>query len=119
VSRRRRNGGACCFGARTGGAPIILGIIPPCLAFCFSGSIGALFEVLPRPVLGVILFLTGAPLAPGSRHFSKNKGERFITFAVTAFVIWNVGPAFIVGIALAYTVRRERQPPPQLHNTPG
>jgi MFS superfamily sulfate permease-like transporter len=98
--------GHVAFGARTGGAPIILGVILLSLAFCFSRSIGALFEMFPHAVLGVILFLTGAQLALGSCDFSKNKVERFITLAVAAFAMWNVGLAFIVGIALAYSAKR-------------
>jgi MFS superfamily sulfate permease-like transporter len=98
--------GHVAFGARTGGAPIILGAILLCLAFCFSGSIEAIFKVFPPAVLGVILFLTGAQLALGSCDFSKNKGERFITLATAAFAMWNVGLAFILGISLAYIAKR-------------
>jgi MFS superfamily sulfate permease-like transporter len=98
--------GHVAFGARTGGAPIILGSILLLLAFCFSGSIAVILEVFPHPVLGVILFLTGAQLALGSCDFSKDKGERFVTIATAAFAMWNVGLAFVVGIVLAYIARR-------------
>jgi hypothetical protein len=98
--------GHVAFGARTGGAPIILGSILLFLAFSFSGSIEAIFNVFPQAVLGVILFLTGAQLALGSCDFSKNKAERFITLATAAFAMWNVGLAFVVGIALAYIAKR-------------
>jgi hypothetical protein len=98
--------GHVAFGARTGGAPIILGAILLTLAFCFSGSIEAILNVFPKAVLGVILFLTGAQLALGSCDFSKNKAERFITLATAAFAMWNVGLAFVVGITLTYIARR-------------
>ena len=98
--------GHVAFGARTGGATIILGVILLCFAFCFSGSIGAVFNLFPQAVLGVILFLTGAQLALGSCEFSKNKGERFITLATAAFAMWNVGLAFIAGIILAHIAKR-------------
>jgi Molybdate transporter of MFS superfamily len=98
--------GHVAFGARTGGAPIILGAILLTLAFCFSGSIEAILSVFPKAVLGVILFLTGAQLALGSCDFSKNKGERFITIATAAFATWNVGLAFVVGLALTYIAKR-------------
>jgi Molybdate transporter of MFS superfamily len=100
--------GHVAFGARTGGAPIILGSILLCLALFFSASVSALFGLLAQPVLGVILFLTGAQLALGSCDFSKNKGERFITLATTAFAMWNVGLAFAVGLTLAYIEKRGR-----------
>lgn len=98
--------GHVAFGARTGGAPIILGAILLCLAICFSGSIAAIFNVFPHAVLGVILFLTGAQLALGSCDFSKDNGERFITLATAAFAMWNVGLAFVVGMTLAYIAKR-------------
>lgn len=100
--------GHVAFGARTGGAPIILGSILLCLALLFGSSVRALFDVLAQPVLGVILFLTGAQLALGSCDFSKNKGERFITLVTTAFAMWNVGLALVVGLTLAYIERRGR-----------
>jgi MFS superfamily molybdate transporter len=98
--------GHVAFGARTGGAPIILGTILLLLAFGFSGSIEIILRVFPSAVLGVILFLTGAQLALGSCDFSKNKVERFITLTTAAFAIWNVGLAFVVGIALGYMAKR-------------
>ncbi len=98
--------GHVAFGARTGGAPIILGAILLCLAFFFSHSVSAVFDLFSRPVLGVILFLTGAQLALGSCDFSKNKGERFITITTAAFSMWNVGLAFVAGMTLAYILKR-------------
>jgi hypothetical protein len=100
--------GHVAFGARTGGAPIILGVILLVLAFGFSGSIEVIFDLLPRAVLGVILFLTGSQLALGSCDFSKNKGERFITLCTAAFSMWNVGLAFAVGMVLTVLERRGR-----------
>lgn len=98
--------GHVAFGARTGGALIILGVILLALALFFSGSVEALFRLFPSAVLGVILFLTGAQLALGSCEFSKDKGERFITLVTAAFAMWNVGIAFLVGMAGMYAAKR-------------
>jgi hypothetical protein len=100
--------GHVAFGAKTGGAPIILGVILLLAAFFLSGSIGIILELFPRAVLGVILFLTGAQLALGSCDFSKNKEERFITLVTAAFSMWNVGLAFVAGVILAYLKERNR-----------
>ena len=100
--------GHVAFGARTGGAPIILGTVLLLLALGFSGSITVVLELLPHSVLGVILFLTGAQLALGSCDFSRIKGERFITLVTAAFSMWNVGLAFVAGITLALLLRRGR-----------
>jgi MFS superfamily sulfate permease-like transporter len=98
--------GHVAFGARTGGAPIVLGALLLALAFWFSGSITALFELFAQPALGVILFLTGGQLALGSCDFSKRKSERFITLVTAAFAMWNVGLAFVAGMTLAEIDKR-------------
>lgn len=98
--------GHVAFGARTGGAPILLGVLLLVVAFFFSASVHVAFGLFARPVLGVILFLTGVQLALGSCDFSKNKGERFITLATAAFAMWNVGLAFVLGLTLAYIEKR-------------
>jgi len=91
------------FGARTGGAVVILGFILLAVAIFLSGSVATLLRLFPMSVLGVILFLTGAQLALGSCDFSKDKGERFVTLITGALPVWNVGIAFVVGMA-AYTL---------------
>lgn len=98
--------GHVAFGARTGGATVILGVILLLLALFFSGSVHTLFAILPKAILGVILFLTGAQLALGSCEFSKDKGERFITLVTAAFCIWNVGLGFLAGMIGAYLHKR-------------
>lgn len=98
--------GHVAFGARTGGATVILGVILLLLALFFSGSVYTLFAILPKAILGVILFLTGAQLALGSCDFSKDKGERFTTLVTAAFCIWNVGLGFLAGMVGAYLNKR-------------
>jgi MFS superfamily sulfate permease-like transporter len=91
------------FGARTGGALVIVGAILLAIAVLFSGSVGSLLRLFPTSVLGVILFLTGAQLALGSCDISKDKGERFVTMITGALAIWTVGLAFVFGI-IAYAL---------------
>ncbi len=93
------------FGARTGGAVVILGAILLVIALLFSSSVGTLLRLFPTSILGVILFLTGAQLALGSCDISKDKGERFVTVVTGALAIWNVGIAFIVGMT-AYALAK-------------
>ena len=94
------------FGARTGGAMIILGAILILLALFVSGSVQAIFGVIPREVLGVVLFLTGAQLALGSCDFSKDKGERFVTIVIAGLSIWNIGLAFVIGLSVFHLLKR-------------
>lgn len=94
------------FGARSGGAPVILGVLLILLALFFSESLAVLLRLFPRPALGVMLFLAGAQLALGSCDFARDKGERFVTLGTAALAIWNVGAAFLFGIVMLWIARR-------------
>ena len=93
------------FGAQTGGALVILGALLTVLGLFFSSSVEALFRLLPQPILGVILFLAGAQLALGACDFSRDKRERFITVVTAGLAVWNVGLAFVAGMA-AHAIHR-------------
>ncbi len=95
------------FGARTGGAPIILGTVLVLLALFASGSIETVFKIFPTSVLGVILFLAGAQLALGSCDFGEGKNDRFVTLTTAALAMWNIGVAFVFGMVLHYALKRE------------
>jgi len=94
------------FGARTGGAPVIIGVLLIVLALALSESVAILLRLFPHPALGVMLFLAGIQLALGSCDFSKDKGERFVTLGTAALSVWNVGIAFVFGVAVLWIVRR-------------
>jgi len=94
------------FGARTGGALVILGLVLLAIAILFSGSVATLLRLFPPAILGVILFLTGAQLALGACDVPKDKGERFVLIVTAALAVWNVGIAFVVGMA-AYWLNKK------------
>jgi MFS superfamily sulfate permease-like transporter len=94
------------FGARTGGALIILGVVLLATALMFSASVATLLRLFPPSILGVILFLTGAQLALGACDVSKDKGERFVMMVTGALAVWNVGIAFVVGVAAHWLNKR-------------
>lgn len=94
------------FGARTGGALVILGLVLLVTAALFSGSVATLLRLFPPAILGVILFLTGAQLALGACDVPKDKGERFVLIVAAALAVWNVGIAFVVGMA-AYWLNKK------------
>lgn len=94
------------FGARTGGALIILGTLLLIVALFFSSSVETIFRIFPAPILGVILFLTGAQLALGSCNFGNTKNDRFVSLVTAACAIWNIGLAFIIGVATYHLLKR-------------
>lgn len=104
---RRSAGRADCiaFGARPGGAVVILGGLPLVLAF-FSDSVRALLGLFPKAVIGLVLFLTGVRLAFGVRPLSADRPGFFLILKTAAFCLWNVAIGFCVGIVVHHMVRR-------------
>jgi predicted benzoate:H+ symporter BenE len=94
------------FGARTGGASIMLGVLLLLAGLFLSDSISVLLKLFPAPVLGVILFLAGAELAMASRDTSAEKVNRFVVLATAAFAVVNVGVAVLFGIAAHHASKR-------------
>lgn len=85
------------FGATTGGASVMLGVLLTLTALLFGDSISLLLRVFPQSVLGIILFMAGAELAKSSREPGPDKVDRFIILATAALAVWNVGIAVIFG----------------------
>lgn len=98
--------GHVAFGARIGGAAILLGAILLLLALFFNSSVALIFRMVPAEILGVILFLTGAQLALRSCDFSRDKGERFSTLVTAGLAMWNVGIAFVLGLTIYHAFKR-------------
>lgn len=97
--------GHVAFGARTGGALVILGGILLALALFFSAGVALLFKLFPLSILGVILFLTGAQLALGSSALPADRNQRLVVLATAALCMWNVAAGFVLGLALHLMVR--------------
>lgn len=89
------------FGARTGGATVMGGVLLTALALLFGDSVPVLLRLFPIPVLGVILFLAGAELAQSSREAGEERVGRFVLLTTAAFTVIHVGVAVVFGI-LAY-----------------
>ncbi len=94
------------FGARTGGSLVMLGAIMTVLALFFSRSVGLLFQIFPRAVLGVILFFAGAELATSSRDIGSRKEDFYVMLVVAGLAMWNMGVAFLAGIILHQAMER-------------
>ena len=86
------------FGATTGGATVMLGVLLTATALVFGGSISLLLRVFPQSVLGVILFMAGAELAMTSKEPGPEKVDRFLVLATAAIAVLNVGLAVIFGV---------------------
>jgi MFS superfamily sulfate permease-like transporter len=94
------------FGARTGGSLVMLGVIMMALALFFSNSVGLLFLIFPKAVLGVILFFAGAELAITTRDIGSKKEDVYVMLVVAGIAMWNMGAAFVAGVILTQTLQR-------------
>lgn len=94
------------FGARTGGALVILGGILVLIALFLSESVSIIFTIFPNAILGVILFFAGSELAIVVKDIGDRKQDFYIMLIVAAFAMWNMGVAFLVGVVLDNSLRR-------------
>jgi len=94
------------FGARTGGALVILGAILIVIGLFFSESVSIIFKIFPNAILGVILFFAGSELAIVVKDIGDKKSDFYVMLIVAAFAMWNMGVAFLVGIVMDNSLRR-------------
>jgi hypothetical protein len=94
------------FGAKTGGALVILGSLVLFVGLFLADSVATLFKCFPPVILGVILLFGGLELAAGGRGGSNSKEERYIVYLTAGLAMWNMGVAYLVGLLLAIAYER-------------
>ena len=94
------------FGAKTGGALVILGTILIVIALFFSESVSIIFKIFPNAILGVILFFAGSELAIVVKDIGDKKSDFYVMLIVAAFAMWNMGVAFLVGVIMDTSLRK-------------
>jgi len=94
------------FGARTGGALVILGVIVLLTGLFLSDSVSLIFQVFPRPILGVILFFAGVELALVIKDIKLKKQNLFVLLVTAGTAMWNMGVAYLAGLILYYGLQR-------------
>ncbi len=95
------------FGARTGGAPIMIGIFFVIVALVL-GELGfTLLAIIPQSVLGVLLVFAGLELCPLLKSLKTNE-EYFIALLIAgiALAVPNMAWAFAVGIGTDLFIKK-------------
>lgn len=97
------------FGARTGGAPVFLGLVLVVMALAFGQFGFALLTSIPNAVLGVLLVFSGLELCPLVRNLKTNE-EYFVALVIAgiALAVPNMAWAFGAGIVIDQIIRRTR-----------
>jgi sulfate permease, SulP family len=94
------------FGARTGGAPVMIGAIFVVLALAL-GELGlTVLALIPNSVLGVLLIFAGLELCPLVRSLKTNE-EFFVALLIAgiALAVPNMAWAFGIGILVDLFIR--------------
>ncbi len=94
------------FGARTGGALVILGVMLLLTGLFLSQSVALLLQVFPRPILGVILFFAGVELGLVIKDIKLRKQNLFVLLVTAGTAMWNMGVAYLAGLILYYGLQR-------------
>jgi len=94
------------FGARTGGALVILGMILLFTGLFLSDSVALLLQIFPRPILGVLLFFAGVELALVVQDIKLKKQNLFVLLVTAGTAMWNMGVAYLAGLLLYYGLQR-------------
>ncbi len=95
------------FGARTGGALVILGSLVLFTGLFLGDSVATLFRLFPRSLLGVILLFGGLELASGVKANNLQKGDRYVMLLTTGVSMWNMGVGYLSGLVLWYAFKRK------------
>jgi len=97
------------FGARTGGAPIMIGVFFLLIALVLGEFGFSLLAVIPQSVLGVLLVFAGLELCPLLKSLKTNE-EYFIALLIAgiALAVPNMAWAFGIGILVDLFIRRMR-----------
>jgi MFS superfamily sulfate permease-like transporter len=88
------------FGARTGGALVMLGLILLGVGLLLADSVSMLLRLFPLSVLGVILLFGGWELAVGMLLGDGSRRDRAVTLLTAAVSMWNMGAGFLAGLVL-------------------
>jgi MFS superfamily sulfate permease-like transporter len=95
------------FGARTGGALVILGGIVLIIGLFFSDSVSTILKIFPPSILGVILFFAGLELASIARDIGNKRSDVYIMLVTAGLAMWNMGVGYLVGLLLAFACERK------------
>ncbi len=94
------------FGARTGGALVILGSLVLFTGLFLADSVATLFKLFPRSLLGVILLFGGLELAASAHGNNFDKEDRYVMLLTAGVSIWNMGVGYLAGLVLWHAFDR-------------
>jgi MFS superfamily sulfate permease-like transporter len=98
------------FGARTGGANIIEGIIEISLGLFLASSIAGLLIAFPPAILGAMMLLVGVELAKLAKDVSLDRDLAPMGATLVVSILTNMAYGFLAGLAVHHAMRVIRPP---------
>ncbi len=96
------------FGARTGGALIIIGSIFLTVGLLYSRVVQSMMSIFPFSILGVMLFFSGLELALTMRGVVAKRDELFVTLFVAALAAF-VPYGYVIGLVAGWILAKATQ----------
>ncbi len=93
------------FGAKTGGASLIIGSIFVIIALIFGSGAASILSVIPLSILGVLLTFTGIQMMLLSSDLKEQKDFLVVFTIVGLALATDMAIAFITGIVLYYLLK--------------
>lgn len=93
------------FGARTGGANIIEGVIEISLGLFFASSIAYIFAAFPMAVVGAMMFFVGVEMIKFTRDISVKTDLLPVGVTVAVSLLTNMAFGFLAGLAIYYLMK--------------
>jgi MFS superfamily sulfate permease-like transporter len=94
------------FGARTGGANIIEGLLEIAMGLFLANSIAALFAAFPVAIVGAMMFLVGIELTKFARDVRWGLDLLPLGVTVGVSLLSNMAFGFLAGVAVDGLCRR-------------
>ena len=93
------------FGARTGGANIIEGILEISMGLFLAGSIATLLALFPEAIIGAMMLMVGVEMVKFARDLTGVRQIIPAIVTVVVSVLTNMALGFAAGIAVHHLVR--------------
>ncbi|MBN1828834.1 MAG: putative sulfate/molybdate transporter [Deltaproteobacteria bacterium] len=94
------------FGARTGGANIIEGLIEIFFGIFLAGAIASIMTHFPRAVIGAMMFLVGVELTKFVRDLRPGKDLAPLGITVLISLAFNMAVGFLAGLLCHYFMEK-------------
>jgi len=92
------------FGARTGGANVMEGLMEIVLGLFLATSMAAIFAAFPVAIVGAMMFLVGIELVKFARDLRWNRDLLPVAATVLGSLAVNMALGFIAGLAVHYLI---------------